>query len=272
MTYHQLPPPPYLQSYIRYFWTLESSDNSLAPKTLGPLADGCPGLFFQPSEKGVFFDQYHKKLPQVFIYGQTVKRTAIYLIGNFETLGISFFPNALKSIFGFNAREHTDACLDLNLLSATRSINLSEQLLNAPSAIDQMKALSAWLFSLVNKNKATADPVTNYALSQIIQSNGKVALRELQKNLRLSERSFERRFEQQVGISPKMYSRVCRFQASLNQLKGNNYTKLSDIAFDNGYTDQSHFIRTFKEFAGCSPSEFQKQSYEVVGDFPVLVA
>jgi AraC-like DNA-binding protein len=98
----------------------------------------------------------------------------------------------------------------------------------------------------------------------IHQSDGNISLKNIQKDLQLSERSFERRFKQCVGVSPKLFSRICRFQASLAQLRKNGYNKLSDIAYENEYADQSHFIRAFKEFAGFSPVQYQKKSKEVV--------
>jgi AraC-like DNA-binding protein len=84
----------------------------------------------------------------------------------------------------------------------------------------------------------------------------------------LSERTLERRFKQSIGISAKLFSRICRFQESLNQLRKNKYDKLSDIAYENGYADQSHFIRSFKEFTGVSPFDYRKQLKEVAENFP----
>ncbi len=271
MKFERKPPPPHLKDYIQYCWTLESDESNLLPKTLGPLADGCPGLIFQPSRKGVFFDHHNKQLPEIFVYGQTVTRTAIRLTGKFNTVGISFYPNALKPIFGFNANELTDTCLDANVLPIPQGLSLSEQLLDTSFPAKQIEILSSFLSAQVSKNESSVDPVTRYALSIIIQSKGMVPLKELQKSLNLSERSFERRFNQHVGISPKLFSRVCQFQSSLRQLKNNQYTKLSDVAFDNGYADQSHFIRTFKEFAGFAPYQLQKQASGLADHFLVLL-
>ncbi|MHA4810672.1 DUF6597 domain-containing transcriptional factor [Flavitalea flava] len=267
MKYEQFLPPTYLKSFVQYFWTLESQDNNPLPQAFGPLADGCPGIFFQERKNGIFYDEENKQLPQLFLYGQTIKRTRIYLIGKFKTVGVSFFPNVLKSVFGFDASELTDECLDLNLLSTF----LSEQLTETPLPIDQIDILSAFLYSKIKQTDVKRDEITHYAYHQIIESGGLLALRDLQKDLQLSERSFERRFNQYIGISPKLFSKVCRFQASLRQLKSNRYSKLSDIAYDNGYADQSHFIRAFKEFSGFSPYQFQKQYFELAENFPLLL-
>lgn len=267
MTYEQRQPPPSLDRYVRYFWTLEGGSVDGTPTTFGPLADGCPGLIFQRADAGQFHDQDGKQLPELFLYGQTIKRTALHLTGYAKTVGICFVPNALKSIFGFNANELTDSCLDMALLWP----NLAEQLLTTPSVAGQVAWLSGYLTDQIRKTGTPVDAFTHYALSQLIDTKGNVSLKQMQHTLNLSERSIERRFEQQVGISPKLYARVCRFQASLSQLQRNDYGKLSDVAFENGYADQSHFIRVFREFTGHSPRHFQKQRPERVDNSPVII-
>ncbi|MBL0741084.1 helix-turn-helix transcriptional regulator [Chryseolinea lacunae] len=258
MKYTQIPPPDYLKDFIQCFWTMEDDGTDPSPKTIGPLVDGCPGIIFQQAGDGNFYDKSGKQMPATFLYGQTLTRTELYVKGKFKWMGIRFYPNALKSVFRFNAHELTDQCLDLRLLPVTQQ--MPNRLLELPSTLDQVDLLSSHFITLIKRNNAIVDPVTHYAMSHIVQANGNVSLKELHTTLKLSERSFERKFEQHVGISAKLFSRICRFQASLKQLKTNQFTKLSDVAYQNGYADQSHFIRSFKEFAGYSPNEFQKQS------------
>ena len=255
MKYQQFLPPAPLKSYIRYFWVLEQQSDSQSVDTLSPLADGCPGIIFQHPSEGNFYHDSGKHFPEIFLYGQTITPLDIKVRGKFKTLGVCFSPSALKSIFRFHASELTDSCVDLSLLLS----RVTEPLLNARTASEQIAFLSAEIYKLVVGKNAKVDHAIEYALSKMVKSGGNVVLKNLQKDLQLSERGFQRRFDQQVGISPKLFARVCRFQASLTQLKNNAYINLSDIAFDNGYADQSHFIRSFKEFAGFSPFEFQKR-------------
>jgi len=266
MKYQQVSPPPCLKNYIRYFWVLESDDADQSGKKLLPLADGCPGIIFQHASLGSFSDPRHEHLPEIFLYGQTVKPTEINFGGRFQTIGVCFYPYALKSVFGFDASELTDSCLDLTLLLN----NVKEPLLNASSPKNQLEIFSTHLNHHIQKSRYQVDHATEYALSQIVQAKGNLPLRDLQRKLKLSERGFQRRFNQHVGISPKLFSRVCRFQAALRQLKNNNYGNLSDVAFDNGYADQSHFIRSFKEFAGFSPYQFQKRDRKLAENFSVI--
>jgi len=271
LIYKEIRPPDYLKDYVRYFWILEGDHTDPSTKRLGPLADGCPGIMFQEYNKGAYFDHENKKLPQTFLYGQTVTRTSIYLSGAFKTVGVRFFPHALRYFFGFGAYELTDSCLDLNLLPKNKETEITEKLLNTRCVKDKIEILSDYLFLLMRPGKRYMDESTCYAVTKIIESAGNFSLRELQKELRMTERSLQRKFKQEVGISPKLFAKVCRFQASFTQLKNNSYTKLSDIAFDNGYADQSHFIRIFKEFTGFSPYQIIKQSPQNIEELASLI-
>lgn len=271
MNFRQIPPPTALQDHIRYYWVLESMGTDAPPKSFRTMADGCPGLIYQNPERGLIYKD-NKQLPGIFVYGQATRYAEVHLAGAdaYSTIGINFFPHALPAIFGLNAMELTDSCLNLDLIKGPRDTALSEQLANAVSVEEQIDILSAFLLLQVRKNSRYANEEMQYALSHIIQSKGGISLKELQGRLQLSERSFERRFKQYVGVSPKLFARISRFQASLSQLRNREFDKLSDIAFGNDYADQSHFIRTFKEFAGLSPYQFQKRSTELMDNFSEL--
>jgi AraC-like DNA-binding protein len=260
MKFNRITPPDNLKQYVQYFWTLEGEEQYQHPQALGPLADGCPGLIFQSASSGSFYDTEGKRLAEVFLYGQTITRTAIYLLGSFRVVGACFYPDGLKTVFGLNAADLTDTCIDVGLLEQARDERLSEKLQTVQKVKARIDILGNFLWASIKKHGFKEDVLTRQALYEIMHTGGQVPLPTLQKKFNLSERTFERRFNSFVGITPKLFSRVCRFQASLNQLKTNRHRRLSDIAFDNGYTDQSHFIRAFREFAGVTPEQFQKLS------------
>jgi transcriptional regulator GlxA family with amidase domain len=74
-------------------------------------------------------------------------------------------------------------------------------------------------------------------------------------NYCLSLRQFQRRFKELSGFPPKLYARIIRFGAAM-QRYGNNFRSLTDIAYECGYYDQSHFIHDFKEFSGYHPKQY----------------
>jgi AraC-like DNA-binding protein len=268
--YNEILPPSCLRDHVRFFWTLEDHDKNQTSRAFRTIADGCPGLIFQSSHEGTFY-QANKKLPGIFLYGQFTAHTELQTTGRLSAIGVFFKPNALKAVFGFDAGLLTDSCLDANTIAVKNGTDVQEQLLNAITTTDKVNILSSWLLTLVHKNNKQFDPGVQYAIACIADSKGSIPLKQLQLTLQLSERSLERKFRATVGLTPKLFARICRFQASLQQLRNNKYNELSDIAFENDYADQSHFIRTFKEFAGFSPWEFRKQSPEVGENLSSLI-
>lgn len=271
MRFQQFPPPACLKEHIRYFWLLESADDGPAPRNFRTIADGCPGLILQQVEDERFRDQANKELPRIFLYGQATGSGEIYAGGAFRAMGVYLQPSALAAVFGLKADELTNSCVDLDLLAPAQAPRLSERLLAPGSAADQIDVLSAYLMAEIQKNKTPVDHGIGYSVAKIIESEGGASLEHLQARLGMSERTFQRRFKQRVGVPPKLFARICRFQASLNQLRHGRYGKLSDVAFENDYADQSHHIRAFQEFAGFSPQQYQKRANEVVENFPELI-
>lgn len=263
MNYQQMRPPEALSTFVRYFFILETDDMTDLTYTFRTIADGGPGMLFQPEDKGIYY-QNNKQLPGLFLYGQSTTHVETSLKGQFSTIGTVFYPHVLKTVFGFDADELTDTCLDLDELAREQGHHLTGLLSECRSNTEKIDILSSYLLFLARKNSDRADNRMEYALSQILQSKGNISLKELNDKLCLSERSVERKFKQYVGISPKLFARICRFQASLSQIRNNQFSKLSDIAYDNEYADQSHLIRSFKEFAGVSPNKYQKQSMGLI--------
>lgn len=260
--YKKIAPPFDLQNYVRYFWTLENK-NTLAPKTFRIIADGCPGLLLNQSDKGLIYQNNVKLLPSVFLYGQATRHEELNLTGESSIIGACFYPNALKLVFGLDANELTDSCIDLDFAGDKKDFHLLEMISEAASLSEKIKIIADYLSAQIRKNNHLEDRIIQYSIMQIIESNGNLSLAELRRNLGLSERSLERKFRQNVGIPPKLFSRIWRFQSSLEQVRKNNSIKLSDIAYDNEYADQSHFIRAFREFAGFSPNQLKTRSNQI---------
>ncbi|WHT75212.1 helix-turn-helix domain-containing protein [Myroides odoratimimus] len=86
----------------------------------------------------------------------------------------------------------------------------------------------------------------------------------------MSEKTLERLVKQYIGMSPKLFSRIMRFQSSLDLLRESKFKNLTTLSYQSDYYDQSHYIREFKEFTGVSPKEFIKSSDEQLINFPLF--
>jgi AraC-like DNA-binding protein len=242
----------FLTHYVRNIWVAENRDFENADHSLKFFADGCPGLMFHQSESPMFLGD--KKLSNLLLYGQTVKPIEIRAKGSYKLIVFILHPYVLHILFGIQANDLTDTCLDMSEFSDF-SKDMLRTLLQSHNTDDQIRMMECFLHEQTNAENR--DQLIENAAAFIMDSNGVNSMRELQEKWKVSERTFERRFSKHVGISPKLFSKICRFDSSVKQLELGVYDKLSDIAYENGYADQSHFVRTFKEFTNETPSEFR---------------
>jgi len=269
MNYQYIVPPAYLRDYVEYFWTLDSTKGQSDPLKFATIADGSPGLIFQVSSNG-FAYQDEKPLPAIYLYGQTTACSQILLPSSFQTIGVYFYPHALKSVFGLDAWELTDNCLDVTLFSTLKEYNLTERLLNLSCASQRIEVLCSYLYKLIVLHNSGVDDKVKYMLANIKNMHENLPLRHLRQDLGWSERTLERKFKEQVGISPKLFTKITQFQKALNLLRSENYSRLTDVAYENFYADQSHFIRSFKEFTSLTPNQYLRNSKELVMNFPQI--
>ncbi len=260
MKYQQIFPIEPLRKYVRYFWTLEDNRLNSVEGTFKILSDGLPGMIFQENPTA-FRSKENEELPQCFLYGQTTGYKEQQAIDSFKNFGIYFQPNAIKSIFGIDAYELTNRHIDINDIVKT---NMAERLLENVSTEERIKLLSSFLVKHIEKRKIENENI-NFATTLL--QNG-LSLQKIQQELNISERTLERFFKQHIGISPKLYARISRFQSALENIRDPQFYKLTDISYRADYFDQSHFIRDFKEFAGASPTQFKLKANEIVANFP----
>jgi transcriptional regulator GlxA family with amidase domain len=111
------------------------------------------------------------------------------------------------------------------------------------------------------------DQVAGVLVPLICRSQGKISIRQLSKELWVSERTIRRRFRQAVGISPKVYCQLVRFQSGLQLLKQNRKLSLAGMALELGYYDQAHWGHDFLGLAGCTPGEWQQKKRSVLSNY-----
>ena len=260
MNYQVIAPPPSLKNYVRDFWALENPTDDGSQKAFTVMCNGLPGLIFQESP-ALFTGFEGERLPQLFVFGQARKFGQLHGGGRFRTIGVTFQPTALKSVFGLNANELTDQNICISHLAKT---SLSEQLLSSRSVQQQATCLFTFLQAQAQRHE-DENKQLGYAVAALQQ--GKRVSSVLQ-DLHLSERRLERLFLTHIGITPILYARICRFQTSLTLMRQGRFRSLTDIAHSLDYFDQSHFIRDFKLFSGVSPGIYLRKAIERMPGFP----
>lgn len=167
--------------------------------------------------------------------------------------------------------ELTDLVVDADLVFGSSFHDLREQLLSAKS-IDRMFVLVE-AFLLQQAGDAICPDLStkclDYALSSMIRKPTLRRLRELSDEIGYSQKHFIDLFKKQVGVLPKQYLKIMRFQKAICAIETNDFIEWSRTARDSGYYDQAHFIHDFKLFSGFTPNEYIKRKTTTLNYIPV---
>lgn len=233
-------------------------ENDHSKKTLLPFfADGFPGLTFHITPNGQWVQPHNKRMPEIYLYGQTLHPIALHMQGSFTIIVFQFYPFVINSLFHLDAKELNNGCYDLSQIPKWQAI---EKVLQTCTKLEeQITEISKGLLEVFSEQKQNLDLSIKEAIHLILSHKALLTVSELSDQLHMTIRTLERRFIKQVGISVKDFIQITKFQQSFEQLSMKDYKKLTDIVFRNGFADQSHFIRVFKAFTGETPSTFKKK-------------
>jgi AraC-like DNA-binding protein len=254
MKVETLIPGANIAGYVQHILVIENVKVT-TPFVLPLYANGTPTILFQTTR-----GQIKENTNNLTLFGQTVFPENLVLKDDFTLVAYFFKPFSLFSLFGVSAQDLTDSPIDLNLLQPSKTLLLQEQLLNAATIKEMLRLIDDYIVSLVNKVNSNIELI-KYATGIIASNPAKEALQKVQKELYLTERTFQRMFEKNIGVSPNQYRRICQFNTAFLQLQKRKFRHLTDIAFENGYADQSHYIRSFKEFTNITPKDYLALGY-----------
>lgn len=204
--------------------------------------DGCVDACFVLSEKD----------PRVLLFGTTTRTSSYHLEAGVPYFGVRFRPGKASLFVRECIADLTDTQLRVSHFGGLSA----EEFLVAGSFASRRQRLEELLMSTLSRANVEAVRAVTYAISEINSSHGDIRVRDLAASCNLSERQLERLFVERVGISPKLYARIQRFRSVLNHLEDpadQGQPKIADVAALYGYTDQSHLIRDFKNFAHQLP-------------------
>lgn len=249
-----LTPEESLSLFVKKILVFEGETDS--ESVLPFYADGYPGLLFHETQTGLVVNPHNKQMPQLFLYGQTIKPIELVMEGPYKLIVYQLYPFVLRSFFGVNPQDINDGCYDLdNKFNA----NL-QQLLQTNKLENRIQTINSLLLGLFHSKQETLDYSIRQAIQLIAESKGQLPINELAGKIHSTERTLERRFLKEVGISPKQFSKIIQFQTSFEQLSSKEYGKLTDIVYANGFADQSHFTRVFKAYTGSTPKKFDTKT------------
>lgn len=206
--------------------------------------------------------KYEKKpVPKFFISGQALKNYTLHISGEIGAIGIVLRPPALYHFTNIPTYSFTDERIPFDQIFTNDHDQLLRAL-NHRGTHDKVAEMKKYMLHLCSKF-AYGTPEIIYASNEIFETKGQCNIPELIKSVYMSRRTFERKFLEEVGLSPKTYAKIRRFGYTCSLMAGNREVDFMEVLHRGGYYDQSHFIKDFKYFAGRTPRTYAQTNVEL---------
>lgn len=258
MRYREIRPGAAVSQFVKCYWVLEDDSPSGQSQTIVP--DGRPELLINLREP---FEQetsgkWHVQ-PDIFVVGQITGPFLVRPTGPVSTIGVRFCPEGASRLLRLPMFELTDIAVSLADISQ-RVLKEIYRVRESGSPAEQLRVLEQGLAAVARQN--AHDGLVSLAVREFERANGPIGVGELAKSLGLSSRQFERRFLRTVGISPKLFSRMQRFQRVFQNIPL-SIANWVDTAVRCGYYDQAHLIRDFRQFSGTTPTALLAEEFDL---------
>ena len=177
------------------------------------------------------------------------------------TMYVCFKPGGVRPFLPMPATELTNQVVDLSCVFGTATFDLREQLQAAQTNDDRVRILERFLLAHLAWEQAP-HPAVTFALASFQAGHKQRSISEVTAQLGLNPKRFIKLFEEAVGLTPKVFCRLLRFQEALRRTTRGQPAQWADLALSCGYFDQAHFIHDFQAFAGLTPGAYLAQRGE----------
>jgi len=257
-TFYTYAPPPPLSAYVERFWLHE--ENAPPHVLERALPTGKSALWIELGGAGlrVATQQHPDRLTTFRTSTLLGPHSGWYLVAagyNIARMGAQFTPIGAAAFFVAPASDLYDAHVPLDALWGDAVANeFRERLLAEPTPAARFHQLERLL--LERLTALPERPAVTFAVNALLTAPQAGAITQVVDQIALSHQQLIRLFRQDVGMTPKRFGRVRRFQAVLGCLGDEDHVNWAEIACACGYSDQAHLIRDFHEFAGVSPTAY----------------
>jgi AraC-like DNA-binding protein len=170
-------------------------------------------------------------------------------------LGVHFKPGGAPGILRLPTRDLRNIHIDLKTIWGPAGTALRDRLCSLNEPTDKFRLLEQVFMERISP-RASRHAIVRVALDLLMRSHGQVKTRDIAKAVSLSQRRFIELFTAEVGLGPKLFGRIQRFQYAVTRFRNTRDISWAQLAVECGYFDQSHLISDFVEFVGLSPGNY----------------
>ena len=265
MQYQKFQPLEILSPFVECYFTwdgLHTAEQELVIES--PPSGFCSIVFIYGDPYFLQNKKYERlAVPLQFISGQSIYSYKLFLSGTIGTAGIVFKPAALATLFDLPMYDYTEERVDLYKVFKKEVIDkYASAIKNATDAKQRVQWLEQFVLHEYQLRKPEPDYI-DQAASLIVEKYGMLQVNDLLQNSFMSRRTFERKFFQKVGLSPKYYARIRRIGYICNLIAGKKKVDWPQVFHECEFYDQAHFIKDFLEFTGRTPQQYLKENTEL---------
>jgi len=254
----QVVPSPPLSRFVELLWYYECSPKPHQKERLMP--DGCVGLVLNLQEDQTRIYDADDVSKKVTLSGGSVAgpHSRCFAIDTDEqtcVVGASFRPGGALPFLRLPSDELHNQHINLEELWGRSAGQLRERTLAAKSPQEKLRAVELMLLERA-AGMFDGHPVVEFAVETFLARPAMARIGEVADRTGFSSRRFIELFRQHVGLTPKLFCRVRRFQKALRCITSGKPVNWTSLALDGGYFDQAHFIHDFRAFSGINPSRY----------------
>lgn len=235
-------PSQELSELIETFWRVTWDLRKCTPHVQQNIPDPCINMVFEPHNSR--------------IVGAVTQRYTVELAGKGHIFGIKFNPDGFYALTQSSVSSFTDSTLKISHLFGSDGHDVINNI-NAANNIETMIELAENFLRPFLPDSIESVIKLGNIMRQINHDSSIMRVSHLADQCGVSERSLQRLFRDQVGVSPKWVIRKCRMQEALSRLEDGNYD-WQQLVGQLHYFDQSHFIKDFKSLVGVTPTNYIK--------------
>jgi AraC-like DNA-binding protein len=182
---------------------------------------------------------------------------------------IAFKKGKAYPFYNFPINELTDSVISADLVFGKSVIHLREKLQATKTTVQKFNLLEKFLLQQ-SQDKITLEPnCIQYAITKFVQQPTLLNYQNISEQIGYSQKHFIQLFKMQVGVAPKQYLRILRFQKLIQDIEYASRLNWSWFAHLNGFYDQAHLIHDFKAFSGFTPNEYVFKKSDTLNYVPV---
>ncbi len=235
--YYEIEPEKCLRKYISAYWVIK---NVRSDDAIEVFPDGCFDMV-------IYIDKHANNT--IYITGIWSEKIVANIYKDVDVVGVRFQPSSIDVLFDINVNQLNNMKQEFSKSMLKMSDEVDLSILYHSKSIDEIISFYNYYFKYIIE-KDNYHSVFDY----ICFLSENYTVNEFATIIGISERQLLREYRDKLGITTKMYLSIMRFIKAKNMLiNGVNH---SDIVYECGYSDESHFIKDFKKYTSYAPKDF----------------